>query len=298
MIIKNLLSEKQKRSLYTVMDKLPDKLVVHLQYFASLGRPLNLKNPQRFTEKLQWYKLNYRNSLMTICADKYRVREFIESKGYSDYLPELYAVVDKFSEIDLNSLPNSFAIKCNNGSGTNVFIEDKSKADFKEIKKIVDSWEMVNTLSIGREWVYKDIEQKIIVEELLVPEDIHQKENGLNDYKILCFDGEPELAWVDTNRNNDHKRDFYDLNWNKLDVISDKPTSEFILKKPSDFEKMLEISKEFSKEFPFVRVDFYSLNNRIYIGELTFYPWSGCVQFTPDEFDFKLGKLLKLPIKD
>lgn len=295
MTIKEMLSDKQRRSLYKVLDLLPDKLVLHLQYYASVGRVLNLRNPKRFTEKMQWYKINYENPLMTQCADKYAMRAYVTDNGYEEHLPTLYGVYDKFDEIDFDELSNSFAIKCNNGSGTNLFVTNKQDLDLIKTKEIVDSWEEVNTLSIGREWVYKNIEQKIIVEELLVPEDVFQQSNGLNDYKVLCFNGEAKYVWVDVNRANNHSRNFYDLSWQKLDVISDKPNYSGELTKPVGLEKMLEIANRFAKDFPFIRVDFYSINGHVYVGELTFYPWSGCVQFTPDSFDFEMGDLFTLP---
>lgn len=125
MTIKEKLSDSQKRSLYKILDILPDRVAIELQHYAAMGRRVNLKNPQRFTDKIQWYKLNYRNDLMTIVADKYRIREYIESKKLNRYLPKLYDVIDTFDDIDFDKLPNSFAIKLNNGSGTNIFVKDK-----------------------------------------------------------------------------------------------------------------------------------------------------------------------------
>ena len=295
MSIKQKMNENQKRKLYKILDLLPNKLVLNLQYYATVGRILNLRNPKRFTEKIHWYKLNYQTPLMTKCADKYLMRDYVEEKGYESFLPKLYAVHDSFEQIEFDNLPNSFAIKCNNGSGTNIFVPNKIASDYKSIKRTVESWEKVNTLSIGREWAYKNIIQKIVIEELLDPEDDFQRKNGLNDYKILCFNGNPQYAWVDVSRHTDHRRNFYDLDWNKLDVVTDKPNTEVSIMKPYGFDKMIQIAAEFAQDFPFVRVDFYSLNKKVYIGEITFYPWSGCVQFIPDEFDFEMGELFKLP---
>lgn len=296
MSIKERLSKKQRRGLYKILDLLSDKTVVRLQYYASLGRWPNLKNPKRFTEKLQWYKLNYRIPLMTQCADKYKVKFYLQDKGLEEYVPKLYQVCNKFEEIDFSSLPNEFAIKCNNGSGTNIFIKNKEEMDLSAVEKEVSSWNKVNTINVGREWAYKNIEQKIIVEELLVSNDGTQT-NDLNDYKILCFNGEAKVIWVDVDRHLEHKRNFYDLDWNVLDVTSDCPLSKEPIPKPFGLEKMIEISRLIAKDFPFVRVDFYSVNQKVYIGELTFYPWSGCVQYTPDSFDFELGEYFELPPK-
>ena len=294
MSIKDHLSKKTRRGLYRLLDLLPDKMVVWLQYYASLGRWPNLKNPERFTEKLQWYKLNYRTPLMTQCADKYRIRFYLQDKGYGDYTPELYQVCDSFDEIDFDALPNAFAIKCNNGSGTNIFVKNKSEMDLEKMAAEACTWKKVKTISAGREWAYENIEPKIVVEELLVSHDDTQKDS-LNDYKFLCFNGEPKVVWADVDRHIDHRRNFFDLEWNDLGVVSDCPNVDQPVPKPYGFEKMLEIARDIAKDFPFVRVDFYSLNQRIYIGELTFYPWSGCVQYTPDSFDFELGSYFTLP---
>lgn len=294
MSIKDHMSKKTRRSLYKILDILPDKTVIKLQYYASLGRWPNLKKPQRFTEKLQWYKLNYRTPVMTQCADKYKIRFYLKDKEYEDLSPELYQVCDTFEEIDFDKLPDAFAIKCNNSSGTNIFIKDKSKMNLDEIAEEVRSWKKVKTISAGREWAYENIEQKIVVEELLVSKDGTQKDS-LNDYKFLCFNGEPKLLWVDMDRASNHKRAFLDLDWNMLDVTSNRTKTDEFIPKPYGFEKMIEVAKDVAKDFPFVRVDFYSLNEKIYIGELTFYPWSGCVEFTPDSFDFELGSYFTLP---
>lgn len=294
MNIKDYMSKGTRRKLYKLLDLLPDKTVIKLQYYASLGRFPNLKNPERFTEKLQWYKLNYRTPLMTQCADKYKVRFYLRDKGYEEYMPKLYQVCDKFEEIDFQKLPEAFAIKCNNGCGTNIFVKNKADVELDKFAKEVSTWNEVNTISVGREWAYQNIESKIVVEELLVSNDGTQKDD-LNDYKVMCFNGEPKVLWVDVDRHIDHRRNFFDTEWNALDVISDCPNTEQSVPKPYGLDKMLEIAKDIAKDFPFVRVDFYSLNQRIYIGELTFYPWSGCVQYTPDTFDFELGSYFKLP---
>ena len=271
MSIKDKMSKKTRRRLYKFLNILPDRLVVRLQYYASVGRWPNLKNPKRFTEKLQWYKLNYRTPLMTQCADKYKIKFYLKDKGLEEYVPKLYQVCDKFEEIDFEKLPESFAIKSNNSSGTNVFIKDKKDINLEEIKKEVTSWKKVKTISAGREWAYKNIEQKIVVEELLVSLDGTQQDS-LNDYKFLCFNGEPKLLWIDMERATSHKRAFLDINWNKIDVASNRTKTDEDVPKPYGLDKMLEIAKDISKDFPFVRVDFYSVNQKVYIGELTFYP--------------------------
>ncbi|RXJ02254.1 carbonic anhydrase [Anaerobacillus alkaliphilus] len=275
---------------------LTDKQIIKLQHRTVLRRKLDLKNPQRFTEKIQWYKLNYRSALMTQCADKYRVRDYIIAKGYKDTLVELYQVVDGFEDINFEKLPKSFVIKSNKGSGTNLFIKDKGNIDLKSIEKSINRWKTVNTVLMGREWAYKNIRHKIVIEEML--EDSINPNESLFDYKFLCFNGNVKYIMLDIDRNSEHKRNFYDIEWNLLDIKSKLPARNIASKsipKPDGLKYMIEIAESIARDFPFVRVDFYWVNNKVYFGEITFYPWSGCVKFSPDSFDFHLGELFELP---
>lgn len=272
---------------------IPDELMIKIQYRIKLGRKLNLKTPERFTEKLQWYKINYKDDLLTIGADKYRVRDYVKSKGLESILNKLYGVYEKPEEITLNDLPEKFVMKTNNGSGTNYLCEDKKKFDIDRIKKELSIWIERDVFAAGREWSYKNIQPKIIVEELL--EDNQNNFDGISDYKFLCFNGEPKYIIFDVDRFSDHKRNIYDLDWNLLDISSDKNNIQREISKPKGLDKLIEIAKILSEDFPFVRVDLYYVNNQVYFGELTFYPWTGYVQFNPDEFDFELGNYFNLP---
>lgn len=284
-----------RRILENTVRFLPDRMVVMLQYRVKVGRWPDLKQPKRFSEKIAWYKLNYRDERMTRCVDKHQEKSYLEEKGLGEYVPKTLQVGDSIDDIDFDALPEQFIIKCNNGYGNNVIVRDKSKMNKADIFKTFNEWRVPSPIVFGREWAFFDVESKIMVEELLVSHDGSQKE--LNDYKVMCFNGEPRVVWVDTNRSTDHKRNFYDVEWNPLDVESDCPVSRDAIPRPDGFGKMLEIARRLSKDFPFVRVDFYDVNNRVYIGEMTFYPWSGCVNFKPDDFDFKLGEMFQLPEK-
>ena len=204
-----------------LFDFLPDKLMIQIQYWIKTGRKLNLKSPKRFTEKLQWYKLYYRDPLMTQCADKYNVREYIAQKGYEDILIPLYGVYESADEIDFNILPNSFVLKTTNGSHTNIICKDKSKLDIKKTVKILNNWLEKRSAKLGREWAYYDIKPRIICEKYL--RDKTNKFDGINDYKFICFNGEAKYVWVDVNRYIEHRRNFYDIHWNYIDVSSDVP---------------------------------------------------------------------------
>lgn len=278
----------------TIFPLLPDSIAVGLHSLFLIGRWPNISNPKRYTEKIQWYKLNYRDPLMTICADKYLAKDYLSQKGFSKYVPELYQVCDRIEDVVFENLPNSFIIKCNNGYGANVIVRDKTSLDISSVYKKFKKWKKLATVDIAREWAYKNIPPKIIVEELLISNDGTQQGN-LNDYKVMCFNGTPKVIWVDVDRYSNHKRNFYDTQWNLLPVKSDCPVCEKSIPSPFGLDKMLEIASSIAKDFPFVRVDFYSVNQEVYIGELTFYPWSGCVKYAPDSFDFTLGEMFVLP---
>ena len=273
----------------------PDKAMIKLQYRIKLKRKLNLKDPKRYTEKIQWYKLYYRNPVMMECVDKYGVRKYIEKKGLGNILNQLYQVVDRPEEINFDQLPDKFVIKTTNGSGTNILVKDKKTLNIAETKKKLNDFLNMAEASAGREWAYGGSSKKIIVEELL--EDNSNKDKGISDYKFLCFNGKPVYVVYDKDRFSDHKRNFYDVNWNYVKVDSDCPCFEDSVKKPENYEKMVEIASVLSRDFPAVRVDLYNIEGKIYFGELTFYPWSGYVQYTPDSFDFELGKYFVLPEK-
>ena len=232
---------------------------------------------------------------MMECVDKYGVRKYIEKKGLGNILNQLYQVVDRPEEINFDQLPDKFVIKTTNGSGTNILVKDKKTLNIAETKKKLNDFLNMAEASAGREWAYGGSSKKIIVEELL--EDNSNKDKGISDYKFLCFNGKPVYVVYDKDRFSDHKRNFYDVNWNYVKVDSDCPCFEDSVKKPENYEKMVEIASVLSRDFPAVRVDLYNIEGKIYFGELTFYPWSGYVQYTPDSFDFELGKYFVLPEK-
>lgn len=288
-------SQKMRFAILRMLKFVPDKAMIKLQYRIKLKRKLNLKDPKRYTEKIQWYKLYYRNPVMMECVDKYGVRKYIEKKGLGNILNQLYQVVDRPEEINFDQLPDKFVIKTTNGSGTNILVKDKKTLDIAETKKKLNDFLNMAEASAGREWAYGGSGKKIIVEELL--EDNSNKDKGISDYKFLCFNGKPVYVVYDKDRFSDHKRNFYDVNWNYVKVDSDCPCFEDSVKKPENYEKMVEIASVLSRDFPAVRVDLYNIEGKIYFGELTFYPWSGYVQYTPDSFDFELGKYFVLPEK-
>ncbi len=258
-----------------------------------MGRIPNLKRPQRWTEKLQCYKMNYRNPILYKCVDKYEVRNYVQEKGLPEILVGFYGIWEDVGSIDFETLPNSFILKKTDGGGgeTVLIVKDKEKEDFNSIKKIITPWLSNYKLDAGREWAYTGIKKsRIIAEELLINR--KNPDAGIDDFKILCFQGAPKYIIVDKDRYIDHKRNFYNTEWKRVFVTTDHEQFETPYPKPQNFGEMLRIAKILSEDFPFVRVDLYNVEGKIYFGELTFYPWTGYVQFTPDSFDYELGKLM------
>ena len=291
-------SGNSRVSVLNALRFVPDSVMLPLQYRIKLGRKLDIKNPQRFTEKLQWYKMYYRKPEMHQCVDKYQVREYIKSKGLEDILVPLIAYYNSIKEVDWEKLPNQFVMKTTHGGGgLNVLIcTDKAKLDFNEVKnKLSFKSSPVKNNTLGREWAYYGLKPGLVVEELLVNQE--KPAAGMNDYKIFCYNGKPKYIVVDVDRYIGHKRNFYDVEWNNLYIGSDCPASNRDIEKPVGFERMLEIAERLSEGFPYVRVDLYNNGGKIYFGELTFYPWSGYVQFEPDEADFEMGRHFVLPEK-
>ena len=290
-------SKSMRLKILKCLGFVPDRIMIPIQYRIKTGRKLNLRNPVRYTEKLQWYKLFYRIPLMTMCSDKYAVRKYVKKRGLDSILNGLYAVHDSPDSIDFDSLPNSFAMKMTVGSGMNYFVTDKSKEDISKLKALVKEWFAADSSSYGREWCYYNIKPRIVFEELLPMDD----RNDLPDYKFFCFDGEPFCLYtmIDYTQNHENGRlGFFDTNFKLLPYYRKdfKPIEEQI-PKPKNFELMVKYARILSKGFPHVRVDFYNLNGRIVFGELTFYNASGYTAFEPDKFDFILGEKFVLPKK-
>ena len=290
-------SRKIRFKILNFLSFIPDKTMIKIQYRMKTGRKLNLKNPQRFTEKLQWYKLNYRNPIMHQCVDKYEVRKYVKSKGLEDILNELYGIYNSTKEIDYSKLPNKFVLKTTAGGGGNntIICEDKQKYDINKNNKMIDEWLRINTKkSVSREWAYEGLNNRIIIERILEGNDDNL--SGINDYKFFCYNGKVEYIVFDGDRYVKHKRNFYDKDWNYIDIDTDCDKMGDSIEKPKMLEEMKKVAEKLAEDFPFVRVDLYCINNKIYFGELTFYPWGGYVKYNPDEFDYELGKKFELTI--
>ena len=276
----------------------PDMMMLKLQYRIKMGRSINTKNPQRYTEKLQLYKAHYHNPEMLECVDKYTVREFVKRRlGTDRYLNTLFQVADTADGIDFDSLPNKFVLKTTDGGdGANVLVcTDKSKLDIDETIRKVNSWRNKKYYIVSREWAYKGAKQSRVIAEAYLEDDANA-DGSIDDYKFLCFDGKFRYLWVDKDRFSHHKRGFWDETLQFLQgVYSDWPTfDENGIDLPENIQEMIELSEKLAAGFPFARIDWYNIKGKITFGEVTFYPWSGYVQYTPDSFDFELGKYFNI----
>lgn len=274
---------------------LPDALYVSLFYWAATGKWPNLKNPQGFNEKLQWLKLHEDYSQYRDYTDKIKVREIIKEKLGDGYMFPILGKWKSFDEIDFSALPEEFVLKCNHDSGSVKLIHSKSSLtdkDYTELKRFFDSRMKYDFYLAGREPCYKGIDRYIFAEELM--KDSSGDLGGIKDYKFFCFSGEPKLMFVATNRSTDLRFDFYDMGYNHLDITNIHPQSGKVLEKPKYFVKMKEIAATLSKGMPFVRVDLYELNDRVYFSELTFFHGGGFSRFYPEEWEYKLGSWIEI----
>ena len=284
-------SERLRFAILQALGFVPDSLMLKMQYRIKMGFWPDFKNPRRYTEKLQVYKMRYRNPLLCQCVDKYEVRGYVRSKGLENILNTCYGCYDKADEIDFQALPSKFVAKTTGGGGgKNVLIVRKkdSKA-WQTQSALLNEWTNTVAASLGREWAYDGIKtNRIIIEELL--EDPDNADGSIDDFKFMCFNGMFKCLWIDKGRYSDHHRGFWGENLNFLEgVYSDHDTFTVPPSLPSNITEMVKVAEKLSEDFPYARVDLYNIQGRIVFGEITFYPWSGYVRFTPDEFDYQLG---------
>lgn len=290
---KYIRSQQLRFKILHLLDWVPDSVMLRIQYRIKMGFWPDFKHPKRFTEKLQLYKMKYRNPVMAQCVDKCEVRKYVESKGLGHILNELYGVYDSFDEIDFNSLPSKFVVKSSTGGGglNVIVVKDKGTCDWREIGKKIKAWGLHKKGAVcsGREWAYTGMgETKIIIEKYL--EDT--QEQSIVDYKFFCFNGEPRYLYVIADRKPGEYAYFsiYDTNFKKTQYYrADERKLERTISKPINYEKMLDVARALSADFPHVRVDLYNIDGCIIFGELTFYDGSGYFHYEPDELDFKAG---------
>jgi len=255
---------------------------------------LNLKTPQSFDEKLLWLMLYWHHPLKTQCGDKHTVRDYVKKHGLEHILPKLLGVYENSSEIDFNTLPRRFVLKCTHGCGFNIVCKDKGTLDVGETCGKLDAWMKVDLSKICGEIHYAQMKPRIICEEYL--DDLAG--DLPIDYKVYCFDGRAHCTMVCTGRalNRRANYDFYDQEWkNKLPYGRSSVENNRSIARPGAYEEMIEAAERLSKPFPFVRMDFYSIKGKAILGEMTFTP-AGCIDTDyTDIGQQELGELLKLP---
>lgn len=271
---------------------LSDKLYLKIKYRCFMGKPLHLDPPITFNEKLQWLKLYDHNPIYTTMADKYAVKKFVAEKIGEQYIIPTLGVWDNVESIDFNSLPNQFALKTTHDSGGVCICKDIGNFDIEAAKKKLSDSLKTNFYLLGREWPYEDVPKRIIAEKYM--EDLDTKE--LRDYKFFCFLGEVKMMFIATDRQNrvEPYFDFYDRDFNHLDIINGHPQNPLTPSKPTHYSEMIRLAEKLSQGIPHVRVDFYEVNGNIYFGEYTFFHHSGCMPMEPEEWDYKMGEWIKI----
>ena len=292
--LKKRISEWYRRyftveGLYTCI--LPDKIYIKKLYEKRTGQKLNLKNPKTFNEKCNWLKLYNRRPEYTIMVDKYKAREYIAEKIGEQYLVPLLGVWDSPDEIDFDALPNEFVLKCNHDNGV-IICRDKSKLDIEKTKKELAARLSRDYYKKLREWPYKNVPRKIICEKFM--ENTNNEE--LYDYKLLCFNGKVRIVEINSERfSGCCKEDHFDINWNHIDVTG-KPSSGKELEKPLFFDEMVSIAELFAHNIAFLRVDFNYWNNKLYLGEFTFF-YGGSMKPFKEPWESNFGDWIELPSK-
>ena len=272
---------------------LPDKLYLQLLAKEGLGYWLDFKNPKTFNEKLNWLKLYDRKPLYTQLADKYAVREYIAGKIGEEYLiPLVGGPWDSVEQIDLDALPEQFVLKTTHDSGGVVICRDKQSFDFEAAKRKLAPRLSKNYFWGNREWPYKDIKPRIIAEKYMEDE----SSPNLPVYKIFCFNGKPRIfQTIQNDKRPDETIDYFDADWNLLELRQNFPNSPQPVTRPDCLEEMLNLAEKLSAGQAFLRTDLYSINGKVYFSEITFYSDAGLAYFEPAHWDKTLGSWIELP---
>lgn len=270
-----------------------DKTYLSMRYRLFMGKKLNLKNPRTFNEKLNWMKIYYHDPIYTKLVDKYEVKKLVADLIGEEYVIPTLGVWDSVDDIDFDRLPQQFVLKCTHDSGGLVVCKDKSKLDIKAAKEKLAAAMKRNYYTVSREWGYKNVQPRIIAEKFMEDEETH----ALNDFKFFCFNGVVKLLYIGSDRSTEVKFDFYDRDFNHLDIINAHPQSKVLHKRPKTFEKMIKVAEKLSKGYPFMRIDLYEVNGKIFFGEYTLYHNGGTLLFEPEEWDYKMGNWITLPSK-
>ena len=276
--------------------QLRDETYLRLLYKLRLGKKLDLDNPKAFNEKLQWLKLRDRKRIYTTLVDKYAVKKYIADTLGKEYIIPTIGIYNGVDEIDFERLPGQFVIKCTHDSGGCVVCKDKKTLNIDEAKATIQKSLNRNYYLVGREWPYKDVKPRIIIEKY-----IEDKNSGdLKDYKFFVFNGKVKCFKIDFDRFKKHRANYYDRDAKLLEFgeVVCPPNYKKKLEMPKNLKQMILLAEKLANNIPFVRIDFYEVNGKIYFGEITFYPSSGFGRFVPEKWDMILGDWLVLEKDD
>ncbi len=269
-----------------------DRTFIKYEFFSGMRKFPDLENPKTYNEKLQWLKLNDIHMEYGRLVDKFEAKQVVNQiLGGDAYTIPTLGVWERFEEIDFDSLPEQFVLKTTHDSGSVIVVKSKREMDRRKVRAVIERSLKHSYFYEHREYPYKYVKPRILAEQYMVDESGKE----LKDYKFFCFDGEPKMLFIATDRPSDTRFDFFDTNFNHLPFRQGHPWATKEIKKPGGFDAMLEVARKLSKGYPHVRVDLYNIKGKIYFGELTFFHFSGNVPFEPAEWDYKIGTWLKLP---
>lgn len=279
-----------------MLDWLSDRAYLKMAYRIVMGEKLNIDNPTTFNEKLQWLKVYDHKPEYTTMVDKYEVKKYVADRIGEEYIIPVLGVWDNFDDIDFDSLPEQFVLKCTHDSGGLIICKDKSKLDIKAAKAKINKSLKRNYYRNSREWPYKNVKPRILAEQYMVDKNSFE---SLNVYKIMTFNGTPKIVQAIKNDKTEYETiDYFDTSWNLLDLKQNFPNSETPLRRPQQLDEMLRLAEKMCAGFAFLRVDFYEVNGKVYFSEFTFYSDTGMAHFTPSEWNRRLGDWIKLPPKN
>lgn len=285
---------------------LSDELYLKLRFRFQMGYWPDLDNPKTFQEKINWLKLHDRNPRYTKMVDKYAVKEYVANKIGHEFIIPTLGVWEKPEDIDFDSLPEQFVLKTTNGGGSGgvVICKDKETFDRNKAILILRASMRSDIYRNLREWPYKDVKRRVLAEKYMAPKDIvNNPIYDLSDYKFFCFNGEPKYCQVIRDRHSKESIDFYDMNWRHQEFVGLNPVTSSEknmvnginpVPRPLLLDDMICVCHKLSEDLKFVRIDMYVIDNRIYFGEITFYPASGIGFFSPDKWNVELGNLISL----
>lgn len=273
-------------------NNMPDKEYIERMYDAKMRDELDLNNPKLYNEKLQWLKLYDRKTIYSTMVDKIEAKKYAASIIGDEYIIPTINTWDDPDEIDFETLPEQFVLKCNHNSGVGMYIcRNKAQINERKIKSELKKGLRRNYYKMWREWPYRDVKPRILAEKYMEDE---KDPSALTDIKFFCFEGEPRIMYLSKDEAEDPRTDFFDMEYNHLPIRMRDPNSEIIPEKPQNFELMKDLAKKLSKGMHHVRVDFYEINNRVYFGEFTFYHCGGFEKVSPPEWNQKMGDWINI----